>query len=248
MPSSLRSIALAALLPLSISGCATADQVQALEEKVDSLEKKVADLEARPAGAGSAVDPKMEKAAQDLYTEIDGLVRSGDMETAAAKGKEMKTKYGTTTTYKKARKILSELAVVGKPVPADWGTKMEKYWQGEGEVNLTEGTTLVVFWEVWCPHCRRHMPEMIKTYDNWNSKGLGVVGVTRITKSATEEKVTEFIGENKLNYPVAKENGDLAREFGVGGIPAAAVVKDGKIVWRGHPARLTDEVIGKLLG
>ena len=28
---------------------------------------------------------------------------------------------------------------------------------------------------------------------------------------------------------------------------ALILVKDGKIVWRGHPARLSDEVIGKLL-
>ena len=35
----------------------------------------------------------------------------------------------------------------------------------------------------------------------------------------------------------------MSQHFNVSGIPAAAVVKDGKIVWRGHPARLTDEMI-----
>jgi hypothetical protein len=32
----------------------------------------------------------------------------------------------------------------------------------------------------------------------------------------------------------------------VTGIPAAAVVKGGKVIWRGHPAQLTDDVLGKL--
>ncbi len=39
------------------------------------------------------------------------------------------------------------------------------------------------------------------------------------------------------------ETGKLTEYFNVSGIPAAAVVKDGKIVWRGHPIRLTDEML-----
>ena len=47
-----------------------------------------------------------------------------------------------------------------------------------------------------------------------------------------------------VSYPIAKESGDaLSKHFGVRGIPAAAMVKDGKVVWRGHPARLTDDMI-----
>jgi thiol-disulfide isomerase/thioredoxin len=108
--------------------------------------------------------------------------------------------------------------------------------------------TLVVFWEVWCPHCRREVPNLQATYEKYNSKGLTVVGVTKITKSSTEEKVTEFIAENKLTYPIAKETGTLSSRFGVRGIPAAAVVKDGKVVWRGHPARLSEDMYESWLG
>jgi hypothetical protein len=39
----------------------------------------------------------------------------------------------------------------------------------------------------------------------------------------------------------------VAEAFNVSGIPAAAIVKDGKIVWRGHPARLKPENIDKML-
>jgi hypothetical protein len=35
--------------------------------------------------------------------------------------------------------------------------------------------------------------------------------------------------------------------FAVSGIPAAAVIKDGKVVWRGHPGRLTDDMINAWL-
>jgi hypothetical protein len=35
----------------------------------------------------------------------------------------------------------------------------------------------------------------------------------------------------------------VASHFGVSGIPAAAVVKGGKVVWRGHPARLSEQML-----
>ena len=76
-----------------------------------------------------------------------------------------------------------------------------------------------------------------------------MVGLTKITKSATEEKVTSFIDEQKVTYPMAKEggNGAASKAFNVSGIPAAAVVKDGKIVWRGHPGRLSNELLDTFL-
>ena len=36
--------------------------------------------------------------------------------------------------------------------------------------------------------------------------------------------------------------------FNVTGIPAAALVKEGKVIWRGHPGRLDDATIDKLIG
>ena len=241
----IRFVLAAAVVSVS-AGCATADQVQALEQKVETLEKKVEDLESRPVASGG-VDPKQESAAQELYKAITDDVKEGNLEQAAKKAKDLKTKYAATTTFKRARKLLSELEVIGVQVPADWSGSVEEWYQGSGEIDLTTGTTMVVFWEVWCPHCRNHMPELVDTYDKWKGKGMNVVGLTRLTKGKKKEEVTGFISDNKLNYPIGKEDGKLAKTFGVGGIPAAAVVKDGKIVWRGHPARLTEDVIEKIL-
>ena len=243
---SVRTVALAALL---VGGCATTEQVQQLEEQVTALTKRVEAVEAaQAAGGGAAVDPAKEEAAKKLYEEISQLVSKGEMEPAKAKAKELGSKYAATTTFKRARKLIAELEVVGKPVPTNWASSMEKWYQGEGEVDLSKGTTLVVFWEVWCPHCRREVPELKATYESFKGKGLSVVGLTKITRSATEESVLEFVKEQGVSYPLAKENGDLSREFNVSGIPAAAVVKDGKIIWRGHPARLNDDMLNSWLG
>jgi peroxiredoxin len=88
------------------------------------------------------------------------------------------------------------------------------------------------------------MPNMQKVYDDYKDSGLQVLGVTRLTRSATEESVQTFIDENSITFPIAKETGELATYFNVKGIPAVAFVRNGKIVWRGHPIRVTDELLG----
>ena len=148
-------------------------------------------------------------------------------------------KYGNTQAAKSARRTYQELQVVGKAIPADWG--IEKWFQGESDVNLDgANTTLVVFWETWCPHCQREVPKLQALYDSLRGDGLQVVGLTKINKSSTADKVSDFIKAQNVNYPIAKENGSASTHFGVSGIPAAAVVKDGKVIWRGHPARLSE--------
>ncbi len=235
------------VLALGLAGCATTEQVQQLEEKVGALEEKVAKIEASGGATAAATgDPKAEEAAKKLYEEISELAGKGEMAQAQGKMKEMESKYGSTTMFKRASKLAAELEVIGKDAPTEFG--IEKWYLGEGDVNLTSGdATLVVFWEVWCPHCRREVPNMKEVYSQWNGKGLQVVGLTRITRSATEEKVTEFIQEQDVNYPMAKEDGSVAKHFNVSGIPAAAIIKGGKIIWRGHPARLNEDLLTKFI-
>jgi thiol-disulfide isomerase/thioredoxin len=135
---------------------------------------------------------------------------------------------------------------VGKPAPPP--LNVEKWYRGEGEsLDLSNGVNLFVFWEEWCPHCKREVPKLQATYDKFRDSGLDVVALTKITKSSTEEKVTGFIETNSLNFPIAKERGDVSRYFNVSGIPAAAVVKDGQVIWRGHPGSLNDAMIEKWL-
>jgi thioredoxin-like negative regulator of GroEL len=223
-----------------LAGCATADRVKALEEKVASLDEKIEEV-AKSGGKAAPADEKAEKAAATLYEDIGKAVKDGKTDLAKKKLVEMKKKYSNTTAYRRARKIERELEVIGKAAPATFD--VEKWYTGEAKIDLASDTpTLLVFWEIWCPHCRREVPKMQETWNKYQGK-IQMVGLTKITRSATEEKVVEFIAENKVTYPTAKENGDLSKHFNVSGIPAAAAVKGGKIVWRGHPGRLTDDMI-----
>ncbi len=216
-------------------------QVQALTQRIEALEREVTALKSRPAAVPQA-NAQLEQEAQTALAEINRLVETGSVLEAKGKLGEFQTKYAATRAGQSAGRLVQELAVVGKESPKDWG--IEKWFQGEQAINLNaKGATLVVFWETWCPHCRREVPKLQQVYDTYKTKGLQLVGLTKLSKSSTEQDVTSFISENKVSYPMAKENGQSSSYFAVSGIPAAAVVKGGQIVWRGHPGRITDEMI-----
>ena len=135
----------------------------------------------------------------------------------------------------------AEASVVGQQVDS-----LQTEWF-QGEANGVEGTQLVVFFEVWCPHCRREAPRLQELYETLDDKGLEVVALTKLSRGVTEDQLAEFIKDNGMTYPVGRAPDTLARQLNVRGIPAAAVLKDGKVVWRGHPARLDESALAKWL-
>ena len=219
-------------------------KIAELTRRVEALEKKLqpAKRASRPAKANNALRQK----ALALHGEIDKLVAGGKIDEANQALTAFNEEHAGAEGAGLTRSLTRELAVVGKPVPRDWS--IEKWYQGESDVKLNgKKPILVVFWESWCGHCRREVPRLQKVHDDNKAKGLRVLGLTRLTKTATEETVKSFISESGVGYPIAKVAGDLADHFNVKGIPAAAVVKDGKIVWRGHPMRLNDELLANWL-
>jgi thiol-disulfide isomerase/thioredoxin len=230
---------LAVLVGAFALGCADPE----LQKKVEALEQKVAELEKRPAGppgAPAPQNPEEEAAAAEVLKEASKAVESGDIEGAKKKFAELKEKYPNTRATKAASRLESEVVVVGAKAGA---LEVEKWFQGN-QASLDSGVTLLIFWEVWCPHCKREVPKLASTYDKFKGQGLNMIGLTKQSRDITEEQVTSFLSENKVNYPIAKEKGEaMSKTFAVSGIPAAAAVKDGVIIWRGHPARLSDEMI-----
>ena len=243
VPSALVVCACIALAPHS-----AAQTVEDLQKKIDELTLRVEALEkeraARPEAAprAAAALNQGQQEARALYDTIDALLAEGKIEAAKQQLTDFNQKYAGTSAGAWTRSLAREMEVVGKPAPSSWF--IEKWYQGKSDVKLNGSEpTLLIFWESWCPHCRRAVPKFQKIHEENRDKGLQVVGITRLTRDATEESVKSFISENSLSYPMAKETGDLATYFNVKGIPAAAVVKDGTIIWRGHPQRLTSEML-----
>ncbi len=222
-----------------------AEAITKLDKRISELERRIRQQAARQR-VKTQGDPALEQQAMAKFNEINAQASRLEISAANANLREFFKKYSGTRLVGRARAVESELSVVGLDAPQHY--EVEKWFQGKDAVQLTSNKpTLLIFWEVWCPHCRREVPKIQKLYETYGPKGLQVVGLTKVNRNKTDADVEAFLKQNNVTYPIAKEKGSVSGVFKVRGIPAAAIVKDGKIVWRGHPAHLSKEMLEKLL-
>jgi thiol-disulfide isomerase/thioredoxin len=221
------------------SGCATTglrEQVSQLEQRVALLEAQVRGV-ARPGTPGAAPGTNADDAAIALYEQAVDLAMKGMAAEARTLAQEILANYASTRAAAPAQRMLAELAVVGREV-SDLG--VDTWYQSQATL-ADHPLTLLIFFEVWCPHCQREMPRLQATFDNWRDQGLGVVGVTSLSRGKTAEEVVAFAQSASITYPIGHAAPGTWEAYGVNGVPAAALVRDGVVVWRGHPALLEDD-------
>ncbi len=145
-----------------------------------------------------------------------------------------------------AARRAAELAVVGTPA-----TKPDaERWYTPVEVNPDASATVLVFFESWCPHCQQELPKLPALACRWSPAGVQVVALTKLTQGATDADVQrDSVTHGLFGLAVGHErNGATSEAYGVTGIPAAAVVRGGIVVWRGHPAQLDDATLARITG
>ena len=88
---------------------------------------------------------------------------------------------------------------------------------------------LLNFWATWCAPCRAEMPDLVKLQNDYQSKGLQVVGVTY--PSYTRAAVRTIAKRLKLNYPILLGTRFSADKYGVGEVLPTTIVidREGKI-------------------
>ncbi|BCX48371.1 hypothetical protein HAHE_22790 [Haloferula helveola] len=129
-----------------------------------------------------------------------------------------------------------------------------KWAQGE-PVGELEGDKvyIVEFWATWCGPCIAAIPHVNDLSKKHSGDGLVVVGQNLGEDEAT---VTGFVRKmgSKMTYRVAVDDaaGTMSKTWlkaaGQSGIPCAFVVnKKGKVAYIGHPMRLEESFIKKLL-
>jgi len=138
---------------------------------------------------------------------------------------------------------------IGDPAPelkVSWlkGTPVESF--------TNDKIYVVEFWATWCGPCKAAMPhisELAKTYEG----KVIFIGVD-VWEKGSESKIydsftpmlKEFVASmgDKMAYNIAMDNNDMhmankwMKASDQWGIPATFLIKDGKIIWMGHPIKL----------
>ena len=102
---------------------------------------------------------------------------------------------------------------------------------------------VVEFWATWCPPCRKSIPHLKSMNAKFKDKNVIFVSLTdedKATVTAFNEK-----SPTKMDWLVGTGS-ESGNDYRVRGIPHAFIIKEGKVVWEGHPMGGLEEKLTEL--
>ncbi len=106
---------------------------------------------------------------------------------------------------------------------------------------------IIECWATWCSPCIASIPHIQALHEKYDGKGVHIIGLN-VEKDKTLAELDAFLKKRPTvpTYSIAIDTHGLASLLNVSGIPRAFILKAGKVLWTGHPNKLTPTVIDAL--
>jgi thiol-disulfide isomerase/thioredoxin len=120
---------------------------------------------------------------------------------------------------------------IGQAIPPI--TDVEGWLNGDGPTpdELQGKVVFVNGWFLNCPYCHKGMPDLVKIYDEYHSKGVVFVGMTS-DDSVSVKNVEKFLDKYKVEWPNAYGAANSLMAFEADYFPGYWLIgRDGKVVW-----------------
>lgn len=142
--------------------------------------------------------------------------------------------------------FLRRLAVGSDPIPfsvEDLNGKTISLGDYKGKVVLLD------FWATWCGPCRQEMPNVVKLYNKYHSKGFEIIG---ISLDANRKTLERYLREQGVTWPQYYDGrgwkNKVASLYRVRAIPATYLIdKKGKIRYRSVRGHRLAQAVDKLI-
>lgn len=112
-------------------------------------------------------------------------------------------------------------------------TDVEGWLNGDGPTpeELQGKVVFVNGWFLNCPYCHEGMPDLVRIYDEYKSKGVVFVGMTS-DDSESVKNVERFLDKYKVEWPNAYGAANALMSFKANYFPGYWLIgRDGKVVW-----------------